>query len=177
MNPTAGGKRGQIWVETVIYTLIAFVIIGLVLAYARPKIEELQDKTIIEQSLSMLKDIDSIILTMTGAGNQRVIELGIKKGNLKIDGVNDDITFEIDSKHAYSEPGSIVYDGDIAIQTVKKGSMNFVNLTRDFTGEYDITYNEENKERTITESSTSYKILISNKGLTEGLTNIDFKLI
>jgi len=66
-------KRGQVWVETVIYTLIAFVMIGLVLAYAKPKIEELQDKALIEQSIEMMKDIDSTILRMGGAGNQRLI--------------------------------------------------------------------------------------------------------
>jgi uncharacterized protein (UPF0333 family) len=38
----AKNKRGQIWVETVVYTLIALVMIGLVLAFAKPKIEELQ---------------------------------------------------------------------------------------------------------------------------------------
>ncbi len=32
-------KRAQIWIETMIYTLIAFIMLGLVLAYAKPKIE------------------------------------------------------------------------------------------------------------------------------------------
>ena len=41
------GVNGQVWVETVTYTLIAIVMIGLVLSFAKPKIEELQDKTII----------------------------------------------------------------------------------------------------------------------------------
>ena len=45
------GTKAQIWIETVIYTLIAFVILGAVLGFAKPKIEELQDKSIIEQSL------------------------------------------------------------------------------------------------------------------------------
>ena len=30
-------KEGQVWVETVVYTLIAFVLIGLVLSFAKPK--------------------------------------------------------------------------------------------------------------------------------------------
>lgn len=30
-------RSGQVWIETVIYTLIAFVMIGLVLSYARPE--------------------------------------------------------------------------------------------------------------------------------------------
>ena len=35
------GIRGQVWVETVVYTLIAFIMIGLVLGVAKPKIEKL----------------------------------------------------------------------------------------------------------------------------------------
>ena len=50
-------KRGQIWVETMVYTLIAFALIGLVLAFVKPKIQETQDKAIIEQSVNILKDI------------------------------------------------------------------------------------------------------------------------
>ena len=37
-------KRGQVWVETVIYTLIALALIGTVLAFVKPKVEEMQDK-------------------------------------------------------------------------------------------------------------------------------------
>lgn len=171
-------KRGQIWIETVIYTLIAFVMIGLVLSYARPKIEELQDRAVIEQSIAILKDIDSTILTMGGCGNQRIIELGIKKGSLKIDGMNDLIVFEMKSKSIYSEPGAFpVYDGNIAIQTTKIGDESIVNLTRDFKDIYNITYTEKDEARTITKSSTSYRLLISNKGGESGsLQVIDFEL-
>ena len=82
------GKNGQVWVETVIYTLIAFVLIGAVLAIAQPRIEEIQDKAFIEQSFGVMKDIDNIILSLAqgGVGNKRVVELGLKKGNLIIDG-------------------------------------------------------------------------------------------
>lgn len=156
-------KLGQVWVETVIYTLIAFVMIGLVLAYAKPKIEELQDRTIIEQSLSMLKDIDNTILTMGGAGNQRYFSLEIKKGNLKIDGVNDRLVFEMDSKYLYSEPGRELMDGNIVINTAKSGSTNFVNLTRNYP-DYNISYNGLNQIKTISQSATSYNLAITNKG-------------
>ena len=56
--------KGQVWIETVIYTLIAFVMIGLVLSYARPKIQEIQDQALIKQSTDMLKQIDSTLLSM-----------------------------------------------------------------------------------------------------------------
>ena len=155
-------KKGQIWVETVIYTLIAFVMIGLVLAYAKPKIEELQDKAIIEQSIAMVKDIDSTILTMGGQGNQRIIELGIKKGVLKIDGVNDKIVFEVESKHTYCEPGIDISDGNLIIHTAKSGKS--VNLTRDYSEEYNITYQGKDELKSLSKASIPYKLLISNKG-------------
>lgn len=168
-------KRGQVWIETVIYTLIAFVMIGLVLAYAKPKIEELQDKSIIEQSIGMMKDIDSTILTIGCPGNQRAIELGIKKGILKIDGANDLIVFEIESKHTYSEPDTDIIDGNLIIHTEKRGKFNIVNLTRDYSEEYDITYQGEDKLKLISKSSISYKILISNQG-GENKTIIDVEV-
>src|SRR3989339_625134 len=98
-------KRGQVWVETVIYTLIAFVMIGSVLAFVKPKVEEMQDKAIIEQSIGMMEDINTIVLSLVhgGAGNKRKIELGIKKGILMIDGQNNKLIFEIESGNTYTE--------------------------------------------------------------------------
>src|SRR4030042_4013421 len=97
-------RSGQVWIETVIYTLIAFVMIGLVLSFAKPKIEEMQDKAILQQSTDMMKQIDSTILTIGASGNQRVLEIGIKEGTLKIDCQNDKMIFEMESKSIYSEP-------------------------------------------------------------------------
>lgn len=156
--------RGQIWVETVIYTLIAFVMIGLVLAYAKPQIEKLQDRAIIEQSIAMVKNIDSTILTIGAPGNQRLMELGIKKGTLKIDGVKDLIVFEMESKHTYSEPGVNVSDGNLIIYTEKTGKFNIVTLTRNYNEECNITYQGKDEAKIISKASTPYQLLISNKG-------------
>ena len=54
-------KLGQIWVETVIYTLIGIAIIGIVLAIAQPKIEAKKDEVIIEQAIESLGNIDEKI--------------------------------------------------------------------------------------------------------------------
>lgn len=167
-------KKAQVWVETVLYTLIAFVMIGLVLAYARPKIEELQDQAIIEQSISVIKNIDSIILTIGSPGNQRLIELGLKKGSIKIDGENDKIFFELESKNTYSEPGIDVIDGNLIIRTEKTGDYNLITITRDYSGEYDIKYQNRDEVGLLTKTSTSYNLLISNKG--GETTKINFEL-
>ncbi len=156
--------RGQIWVETVIYTLIAFVMIGLVLAYAKPKIEELQDQAIIEQSITLVKNLDSTILTIGAPGNQRLVELGIKKGTLKIDGEKDLIIFEMESKSTYSEPGVNVTDGNLIIHTEKTGNFNLITLTRDYSEDINITYQGKDESKIISKASTPYQLLISNKG-------------
>ena len=159
-----GQKRGQIWVETIIYTLIAFALIGLVLAFVRPKIEEIQDKSVIEQSISVLEDIDLIINTLGDPGNQRVINLGISKGVLNIDGENDKLFFEIESRNIYSEPGKNVTIGNVIVFTEKKGKINEVTLTRNYEAEYNITYQNMDELRKISKASTPYTLLIANKG-------------
>jgi len=157
-------KKGQIWVETVVYTLIAFTLIGLVLAVAKPKIEEIQDKGIIEQSISVLNDIDIIIKTLGSSGNQRLILLKINKGVLNIDGENDRIFFQLDSRYEYSEPGQNVTSGNILIQTKDLGKINEVTLIKDYYGEYNITFQNTQELGKISKASTPYKLLIVNRG-------------
>lgn len=165
----AKNRRGQIWVETIIYTLIAFALIGLVLAFVKPKIEEIQDKGIIEQSISVLEDIDLIIKTLGDPGNQRIINLGISRGVFNIDGENDKLFFEIESRYTYSEPGEDITIGNIIVLTEKRGKINDITLTRDYSGRYDITYKNTDELKKIGRTSTSYTLLIANKG--EGASN------
>ncbi|MBU3906653.1 MAG: hypothetical protein KKA64_00190 [Nanoarchaeota archaeon] len=170
MKYTLGKKRkAQVWIETVIYTLIALVLIAGVLAFIKPKIQEMQDKAIIEQSIELIDGLDKKVLSaVEGApGNSRLAELIIKKGVLEIDGVNDKIVFRLDeSKSMYSQPGrKNISIGNINIYTEKKGSLNSVSLTRDYKTAYNIQYEEMDKLKTITKGPTSYNILIVNEGV------------
>ena len=164
-------KRGQVWVETMIYTLIAFALIGLVLAFVKPKIEETQDQGIIEQSIQVLEDIDLVMRTLGGPGNQRVVEVGIDKGTFFIDGQNDSLFFKIQSKYVYSQPGEDVNVGSITARTEQKGNINEVTLTRSYTGQYNITFQNRDEAKEVTRSSTPYKIIISDQG--GSVINID----
>src|SRR3989304_10038589 len=161
----AQSKKGQIWVETVIYTLIAFVLIGTVLAIAQPRIEEIQDKSFIEQSLAVMKDMDNILLSLAqgGVGNKRVIELGVKKGSFTIDGENDMLIFEIDSTYEYSEPGVDISEGNLVINTRKKGDVYSVNITRAYSN-YNLTYTGADALRIIGKSSAPYRLSVSHDG-------------
>jgi hypothetical protein len=171
-------KSGQVWVETVTYTLIALIMIGLVLSYVKPKIEQIQDKAIIDQSADVLKNVDNIILSIKDIpGNQRLIDIGIKKGEFIIDGIDNKISFQMDSTDEYSEPGENLSDGKMIVYTEKKGKINTVTLTFYYNGKYNITYMGEHEIKEITQSPTSYKILISNKGKdSDGNAMIDFEV-
>jgi len=169
-------KSGQVWVETVIYTLIALVMIGAVLAFAVPKVQEIQDKAIIEQSINSINDINNVVLSVVqgGAGNKRIVEANIKKGLLKIDGVNNKIGFEMETSYVYSEPGKKINLGDIEAITEKVSGAYKVTLTASYN--YNITYNGNDEEKSIDQSPVPYKIIIENKGDVSGNTWIDMKL-
>jgi len=161
-------RRGQIWVETVIYTLIAFSLMGLVLAFVIPKIEETRDRGIIEQSIGILQDIDSLIRNLGGPGNQRILELGINKGSMTIDAVNDMVFFEIESREQYSQPGENVSVGKITVNTKGEGKINIVTLTLEYKGEYNVTYKGREETKTISKAPVPYSISISDRGTDSG---------
>ena len=169
--------KGQVWVETVVYTLIAFVMIGLVLAYAKPKIEEIQDQMIIEQSLGVLGDINKVMLEIGCPGNTRTIPIVMKKGVLKIDGVNNMIIFELESRYTYSEPGEDVNLGNIKAHTEKKGKLNIVTLTSDYSDKYNITYRGADELKLISKSATSFNLFFSSEDRVDGKTFIDIQIM
>ena len=169
-----GNKRGQIWIETVIYTLVAFVMIGLVLTFVKPKLIELQDQAIIEQSLVMMQEIDNIILDIKDIpGNKRLIKLEIKKGSLKIDGENDKLFFEIESNNQFSEPDEQIDIGGIEVVTQTRGNYNLISLTKDYSDQYNIKYDGREESKTITKAAIDYTLSISNDGTDEGVPRIN----
>lgn len=157
-------SRGQIWVETMIYTLIAFALIGLVLAFVKPKIQETQDKGVIEQSIGILENIDFVIKNLGGPGNQRIVEVGLNKGTLSINGVNDTISFKMESRYVYSQPGQTINVGDTEAYTRQVGKFYEVTLTRNYLGIYNITVGGQDTVRDLTRAAIPYKLVISDNG-------------
>src|SRR3989344_6592720 len=123
-------RKGDIWVETVIYTLIALTMMGLVLAFVVPKIDEIQDKSVIEQSVNLMKDMNNVILSVVqgGPGNKRLVEATIKKGALIIDGSDDKIFFTMETDYVYSQHDEEINIGNIKAITKKVGGTNNVTL-------------------------------------------------
>ena len=169
------GKKGQVWIETVLYTLIAFVMIGLVLAYAKPRIEEAQDKAIVEQSVEILENINNILTNIERVpGNKRIIELMIKKGTLRINGNTDSIVFEIESRYPYTEAGEDINIGNIIANTRAVGSKYDITLTLDYSATYDLTYRGVDQEKIINRASTAYSLVVSNEGASGTKIKMDF---
>lgn len=179
-------RRGQVWVETVIYTLIALTIIGLFLSFAKPKIEEIQDKSVIDQSVEMLDGINSRIVNIVqgGVGNKRIININIKKGSLSIDGVGDQLTFELEGKYTYTEPGedgapgNYVDLGRVLATTKRKGGTSIVTLISNYSNSYDIQYQRGDNIKAINKAPITYEVSMEYTGDSSmGKPIINFEVI
>jgi type II secretory pathway pseudopilin PulG len=173
-------EKAQVWIETVLYTLIAFTIIGLVLAYAQPEIEKYQDKSIIKQSITLMSDLDSKIseVSKSGEGNKRVLEISVKKGSLNINATKDQIVLEIESTYPYTEPGEEYSEQGITITTISTGERNKIKLLKNYNETLNLTYSGREETKTLSQSSTFYKIYMENKGdSTSGKTIVEIGLV
>ena len=159
-------RKAQVWVETVVYTLIGLSIMGLVLAFALPKINEMKDKAVIDQTIDALNELDAKILDASyTAGSTRIVDFKIGKGRAVIDAINDVITFTMPESHAaYSESGTTTKIGEISVKTEKNAKTSKVELWLNYTGRFNITYNGLNQEKTLQQAPSPYKILIENAG-------------
>lgn len=167
-------NKGQVWVETVIYTLIGLAVIGLVLAAALPKINARKDEIMIEQSIEALGNIDDKIYEVQRAsGNRRVIDLEVRKGALVIDMEADTISWELESRFEYSEVGVSVPLGRLNVMTTSEDPWK-VELKLSY--EMDLRFNGNNfGTHRIDVSPTPYKFIIENVGKEDGNIVIDLR--
>ena len=158
-------RKGQVWIETVTYTLITFVLIGLILGFAKPKIEEIQDQAIIEQTIQVLKELDYTIndISEKGAGNKRKVELSIKKGEFHILSENNTLKFFLEGNYMYSQPGQEYEESGILILTEEVGKEYHVTLQKKYK-DINLTYNGEEENKKLLKGSTPYNVYITNKG-------------
>ncbi len=173
-------NKAQVWVETVIYTLIGLVLIGIVLAVATPAIQKQKDKSTIERTIDAMNELDRNILGVKGAGvaNTREMSFSIGKGNLIVNSSNDKIIFQIDeSSYPYSETGkSVEIPGtNQEVLTQKKGKKYLITLSLDYSQKINITFNRMDEAKTLTQASTPYVLLVENNGIPNpaSLVNID----
>ncbi|MCX8158715.1 MAG: hypothetical protein N3D20_00235 [Candidatus Pacearchaeota archaeon] len=159
-------KKGQVWLETVLYTLIGLVLIGMVLAFVMPKINEVRDRALVEQAISTFSLLDEKIneVLQKGAGNTRKIDFIMKKGELYFNMSNDEIVFVIkELSKPYSEPGIEIERGNMKILSLQKAKTNEVYLKLKY--DSNLTYSGSDNLKKLTSASTPYKIFIENKGV------------
>ena len=165
-------RLGQVWVETVIYTLIGLTIIAAILAVSAPAIDRYKDQLVVEQTLSVMNGLDNTIKEArdAGPGNRRVIpELMIKKGSIEINGTTNEIIYTLEkTRLQYSEPGKDVRQGSMVIRTEKIGSGKFynININISYPG-VNITNGNMDSKKVLTAASVPYRLAVQNNGTTD----------
>lgn len=169
-------KKSQVWVETVIYTLIGLSIIGILLAVITPKINDIKDKAIITENINSLNEINQQVQnTLLSPGNKRQITLPVKKGEYVIDSVNDTIYYVMrDTNYMYSQVGQEQTSGDLTRLTIQKNGDYDVYLILNYKN-FNITYQDKDVNRILTAAPTPYVLLIENRGAAGGMTKINIE--
>ena len=172
-------KKGQIWVETVIYTLIGLALLAVVLAIVTPKINEFRDKSIIEQTISSMNALDAKIgdTVSGGVGNARTVEFGMKRGQIRVDRVNDKINFILeDSDILFSEPGTETEIGRVKVLTTEGTKKHIVELSLGYN--FNLTFQGEEDILIIQSSSVPYRFRFQNDGFSsEGIQIVKFEQV
>jgi hypothetical protein len=171
-------KRGQVWIETVIYTLIGLTLMGLALGFIMPKINEARDKALVEQAINSLAGLDGRVneVIQTGTGNVRQAEFLMKKGELYINANSDNITMVLSGLAViFSEPGVEVNFGRVKVVSEIGQKTNTVYLRLDYKA--NLTYFEKDEDRKFTAASTPYRYFIENKGPENGQTWVNIEEI
>jgi len=159
-------KNGQIWIETVLYTLIGLALIGAVMSFAYPKINETREKILIEQTIASLHAFDEVVRNVAerGPGNVRSFDMTLKKGSfITINGLTK----------PYSEPGVEISNGPVTIKTEEGNQFFNVILILNYGSNINITHEERDDSLTISPSPTIYRLLVENRGIGNNLIIVD----
>ena len=137
-------KKGDIWISAALYFGLGIVVLSLILAAGLPVINKLRDKNIIIQTKEIMFNLDNIIRAVTrgGAGEQRVVNLDIKKGQFLINNNHDTINWTTESNIQVSEIGVPYKESNVIISTEKSNVEGefITTLSLDYSGIADITY-------------------------------------
>jgi uncharacterized protein (UPF0333 family) len=157
-------KRGQIWIETAIYTLIGLTAIALLLMIINPRIEKIRAESALEDTKDAMNELDVLIreLSQKAQGNVRIYNLKLGRGRLTLNSSNNSIIYElIDTNLKYSEPGIIVPDGRFNLLTKEYGSSYNIYVRLDY-DDINLTYRGLETNYIFQQGSVPYKIMIEN---------------
>ena len=172
-------KRGQIWVETAIYTLIGLTIISIVLSIAIPQIEKIKERSLIKETIIALSQLNNEIQKVEqSAGSVKIVFFRIAKGKLEIDSKQDKIVYTLENtKLEFSESNQTIKERDIILLTERHGQRFNIILGLHYEN-LNITYNGKNEIKTLFAASSPYEIRIENVGDNPigNKTHIDFSV-
>ena len=186
---------GQIWIETALYLLIGISLIALFLVFAIPKIQEYQDRVIFESSLDAMIDIDNSVseLRRRGSGNQKRLDLFVRKGRVRIEANNfetnaltdDSVVLIIERSRFAASEIKFNYFIDVSgtnlkVNTEEAGDKYNIIIKREFKNTFfNLTYSGVDKLKEFGVAPTPYGLIIKNKGRdpTTNLLNIDFDVV
>ncbi len=79
-------KKGDVLVSAVLYFGLGIVVLTLVLSLGMPAVNRLRDKNVATQTKDVFATLDANIRQVArgGPGTQRVLELGLSKGEVKV---------------------------------------------------------------------------------------------
>lgn len=164
-------RKAQVWVETVLYTLIGLALIGIVLGIIIPKINASKEKIIVEQGIESLTVLeDKIRETIDkSTGNVRIVSsFVIKKGELKINAPEDEIVFTISGlTKPYSELNAPINFGKLIVTTKEERGDIFVEIKAEYAEIANIFYDDGEIEKIFSASSTKYSFSVENQGADE----------
>jgi len=112
-------KKGDIWVSAVLYFGLGVIVLTLILAAGLPFVNKLKDKNTAIETKNLLLVLDDNIRNVIrgGPGEQRVVNVEIKKGDFKILAAEDKIVWTIQTTAFLSEPGITTTEGNVNIIT------------------------------------------------------------
>jgi hypothetical protein len=171
-------KRGQVWIETVLYTLIGLALIGLALGFIMPKINQARDSALVDQAVNSMNAFDEKVneAIERGPGNRRETEFSIKKGELYINSSGDEIMLVITGlSKPVSQPDVDIQRGRITQRAVVQQKTNSVYLSMNYRA--NITYANTEEIKKFTAASLPYKFFIENSGYHNDITVINIEEI
>jgi type II secretory pathway pseudopilin PulG len=159
-------QKGQIWIETVIYTLIGLTILAIVLALATPQLQKIKERAVIQQTANVLRTIDERLASVVDSpGNVRIVGVQITQGRIDIDPLSNTISYVLDeSRLELSEVGENISEGNILVRTDAVGSRFRISLTLNYSGTYNLDNGGSTNLLTLQAGTTPYKLRLENVG-------------
>jgi type II secretory pathway pseudopilin PulG len=157
-------KQGTVWISTILYTVISLAIIGSLMAVVQPRISQLKDSIVIDQTKNSLTKLNEVMIsTKEGAIGMHIpSEFKLGQGNLFVSGKNDSITWVFQTASRYSEVGRRIQAGDIYELTEKAGDGYNVSLSLFY--DTNLTFNGKDDDKILQSAPLPYKIWFTNKG-------------